>query len=380
MRYCRNCILPDTRPNLRLDSSGVCNACTNHASKRRIDWAARGQAFRQVAARARSRSRGYDCLVPVSGGKDSTWQVVKCLEYGLKPLAVTWKTPGRTHAGARNLANLVNLGIDHIDYQVSPRVERKFMYRALVERGSTAIPMHLALFSIPLKIAVRFDVPLVVWGENSAFEYGSKAEEDEGFRLTAGWLRTYGVSHGTTADDWVGPDLTRQELTPYYGPTDEELSAAGVTAVFLGYYFPWSPENSLAVASAHGFRADEGGPRTGCWNYADIDDDFISVHHYLKWYKFGFTRLFDNLSVEIRNGRITRPAAIARLRESGEQAPLADVAKFCAFVGITEGHFFQVIERFRNPDVWVRRNGVWMIENFLVPDWDWAPARPGVAA
>lgn len=371
MRYCSNCVLPATRPNLALDAAGVCNACTAHNAKPSIDWAARESSFCNVVRYAKTRGSGYDCLVPVSGGKDSTWQVVTCLRYGLNPLAVTWKTPARTAIGAQNLANLVRLGVDHIDYQINPQVEKQFMYQALVRCGSTAIPMHLALFNIPLKIAVRFAIPLVVWGENSAFEYGGGEDDRYGFRLDGQWLRKYGVTQGTTAHDWISPALTEKALTPYFGPTDVELERAGVHAVFLGYYFPWDPETSLNVAQAHGFQTRAEGAKTGYYDYADIDDDFISIHHYLKWYKFGFTRLFDNLSLEIRNGRMTRAQAVDIIRARGDDTPHHDIEQFCAFVGISTEHFFAVIERFRNPAVWKRRNGVWVIEDFLIPDWKW---------
>jgi N-acetyl sugar amidotransferase len=372
VRYCRACVTADTRPNIELDAEGICNACRSHASRGEIDWHARERAFSDVAGRAKARSRGYDCLIPVSGGKDSTWQVVKCLEYGLNPLAVTWKTPARTPIGAQNLANLVGLGVDHIDYQVNPRVERKFLYKSLVRFGTTAIPMHMALFNIPLRIAVKFEIPLVVWGENSAFEYGGTEDERRGFRLDAEWLCKYGVTHGTTARDWVGEDLTAKELTPYFGPSEEELTRAGVLAVFLGYYFPWDPATSLSVASAHGFRVRDDGPKTGFYDYADIDDDFISIHHYLKWHKFGFTRLFDNLSLEIRNGRMTRGQAIEIIRRRGDETPYDDIARFCAFVGISPVHFAEVAETFRNRSIWRRRNGAWAIDDFLIPDWSWS--------
>ena len=371
MKYCSVCVTPDTRPNIVLDANGVCNACAAHDTKKDIDWEAREGAFGDVVQHAKSRSRGYDCLIPVSGGKDSTWQVVTCLEYGLNPLAVTWKSPARTEIGARNLANLVSLGVDHIDYQVNPKVERKFLYESLARFGSTAIPMHMALFNIPLTLAVRLDIPLVVWGENSAFEYGGTGEQRRGFRLDSEWLRRFGVTHGTTAEDWVSDRLTRAELTPYFGPSDTEMDAKGMLAAFLGYYFPWDPETSLGVARAHGFRSREEGPRVGYWNYADIDDDFISIHHYLKWYKFGFTRAFDNLSIEIRNGRLSREDAIAWLRARGDDTPSEDIDSFCRFVGITPQHFFDVIEKFRNETVWGRRNGHWAIDDFLIPDWKW---------
>lgn len=372
MKYCQACILPDTRPGIEIGESGVCSACVAHAGKRTdIDWSKREKSFSGVVAEAKRKSSGYDCLIPVSGGKDSTWQVVKCLEYGLNPLAVTWKTPARSPLGARNLTNLINLGVDHIDYQVNPRVEKKFMYQALARFGSTAIPMHMALFNIPLTLALKYKIPLVVWGENSAFEYSGVGDESRGFKLDGAWLKKYGLTHGTTAQDWISEDLTKKELTPYFGPTDRELDEHGTLAVFLGYYFPWDPAVSLEVARAHGFEVREQGPKTGYYNYADIDDDFISIHHYLKWYKFGMTRLFDNLSLEIRNGRITRERAIEIVRERGDETPHEDLAKFCEFAGLTKEHFFDLIERFRNQQVWRKCDGKWMIEGFLIPDWNW---------
>lgn len=371
MRYCSACVLPDTRPSLSLDASGVCNACRTHAAKPAIDWAAREQAFRRLVEGVRARSAGYDCLIPVSGGKDSTWQTVQCLEYGLTPLAVTWKTPGRTPIGQRNLDNLVRLGVDHIDYQISPKVEARFMLKAFERYGSTAIPMHLALFNIPLTIAVRFDIPLVVWGENSAFEYGSADEAHTGFRLDRAWYRTYGVTHGTTAADWIDADLSRKQLAGYFGPDPDELERHGVHAVFLGYYFPWDPQRSLEVARAHNFESNAGVARTGYYDYADIDDDFISIHHWLKWYKFGFTRLFDNLSLEIRNGRMTRSQAVDIIRAAGDQTPHGDIEKFCAFAGISVSRFHEIAERFRNHDIWYRDGGVWRIRDFIIPDWRW---------
>lgn len=372
MRYCSRCILPDTRPNLVIGPDGVCNACASHGTKRDIDWTARRDAFRAVAANAKARSSGYDCLIPVSGGKDSTWQVVKCLEAGLNPLAVTWKTPGRTAIGQRNLDNLVSLGVDHIDYQINPKVERRFMLAALERFGSTAVPMHMAIFAIPAKIAATFGIPLIVWGENSAFEYGGREEERTGFRLDGNWLRRHGVTHGTTAQDWVSDRFTRRDLTPYFGPSERELEAAGVLAVFLGYYLEWDPETTRTVAAGHGFVADGSGPRTGLYAYADIDDDFISIHHWLKWYKFGFTRLFDNLSLEIRNGRISRAAAIEVVRQRGDETPYGDIEKLCAFLGISTERFFEIAETFRDPAVWRADGTTWTIPGFLLKDWDWS--------
>ncbi|MBM3457873.1 MAG: N-acetyl sugar amidotransferase [Armatimonadetes bacterium] len=373
MRYCRRCILPDSRPGLEIGPDGVCNGCQGAEEKKTtIDWEARRAAFLAVVENAKTRSQGYDCLIPVSGGKDSTWQVVTCLEHGLTPLAVTWRPPGRTALGQRNLDNLVRLGVDHIDYQINPQIERRFMLRALERYGSTAVPMHLALFGIPLTLAVRFRIPLVMWGENSALEYGGTADERRGFRLDAAWLKKYGVTHGTTADDWVSEDLPARALTAYRGPTDQEMEENGVLAVFLGYYFPWDAETSYRVAARYGFEARTEGPRTGYWNYADLDDDFISIHHFLKWYKFGITRTWDNLAAEIRAGRMTRDQAIALLRTRGDETPREDIAKFCQFAEIPEARFWEIIEPFRNRKIWEKTGDRWTIPGFLIPDWSWS--------
>jgi len=371
MKWCASCVLPDTRPGIVIGEDGVCNACKNSLLKNtEIDWVARENAFSRLVEPVKSRNKRFDCLIPVSGGKDSTWQVIQCLKYGLHPLAVTWKTPARTVIGQRNLDNLVKLGVDHIDWQVNPTVEKRFMLKALERFGSTAIPMHLALFNIPLNIALNFDIPLIVWGENSAFEYGSTDQELTGFRLDSNWLRHHGVTHGTTARDWVDDEISEKDLSSYFGPIDEELDRHDIKAVFLGYYFKWDVETSLNVAKAHGFEAGDA-PRTGIYNYADIDDDFISIHHWLKWYKFGITRSFDNLSLEIRNGRMDRLRAIEILQSLGEEKPMGDIRKFCRFTEISENRFFDIAEKYRNREIWFFDHGTWKIKDFLIHDWKW---------
>ena len=119
--------------------------------------------FHQVVKNAKGKGTGYDCLIPVSGSRDSTWQTIVCLEKGLNPLCVTWRTPGRTGIGQKNLDNLISLGVDHIDYTINPKIEKRFMLEAFVKYGSPAIPMHMAIFNIPLKIAEKFEIPLIIW-------------------------------------------------------------------------------------------------------------------------------------------------------------------------------------------------------------------------
>ena len=372
MKYCKRCVIPDTRPGIEIGAEGVCSACLAHAGKLTdIDWERRSRSLAGIIEQAKSRGRGYDCIVPVSGGKDSTWQVVRCLEFGLRVLAVTWRTPARTEIGQRNLDNLISLGVDHIDYAINPEVERRFTYKALERVGDTAIPMHMALFSIPLNVAVAYDIPLVVWGESPHMEYGGSEDDRNYNRLDFGWLKRHGILQGTSVEDWIGDGLSRRDLEAYHMPGEAEFDARRIESIFLGFYLPWDPEESLRVAREHGFQVRAEGPKVGYYNYADIDCDFVSVHHYFKWLKFGFTRLFDNLSLEIRNGRMSRETALDVIRNLREQTPHEDIAKLCDFLRISGEHFWEIAERFRNPAVWSRKDGVWMIPGFIIEDWDW---------
>lgn len=371
MTYCKRCILPDTRPGISIDAAGICSACRGHELKESgIDWQARAQDFAGLVASAKQRAAGYDCIVPVSGGKDSWYQIIKAQEYGLKVLAVTWRTPARTPIGQRNLDQMIScLGVDHIDYTIDPDVERRFMIAAFEEAGATGLPMHMALFAIPIRMAVQLRIPLIVWGENAQLEYGGTVREQLATRLDADWLAKHGCLQSTNADDWVGKEgLTAQELAAYQVPANPDFS---VDSVFLGSFFKWSSFENTRIAEAHGFRYDRGDLRTGTWDFADIDCRFISLHHFAKWYKFGITRTFDNLSVQIRDGQLSRDEAIETLAGQGLQIPAEDIAAFCKFVSRPTEWFWQTCEKFRNTDIWVRVGDSWTIPDYLVEGWEW---------
>lgn len=370
LQYCKTCVLPDSRPNLKFDKDGLCN-CATKAQKMAIDWKQREQYFAELVKEVKSKNAVYDCIIPVSGGKDSTWQVIKALEYGLRPLCVTWKTPARNALGEANLQNLISLGVNHIDFSINPKVEKRFTLKAFKKLGSPVIPMHMALHAIPLQLAVGYKIPLILWGENSAFEYGGSDEALKGFSLTHAWLKKYGVTNGTTAEDWIDDELSAADLQPYRWPSDEEQNASGVKAVFLGQYLPWDPLDTFRVAKEHGFKEDDK-PKTGLYKFADIDDAFlITIHHWMKWYKFGFTRLWDNLSLEIRNGRLTREEAIQIIRERGNEEPKEEIQKFCDYLGISQQTYYEIAESFRNHEIWTFENGHWKIKDFLLDNWNW---------
>jgi len=362
MKFCKSCVLPETRPNLYLNSNGLCNACETFTKNSKINWTKREKLFVNLINKFKSNNN-YDCIIPVSGGKDSTWQVHTILKYGLKPLAITWKTPARTKIGQKNLDNLINLGVDHIDIQVNPEVESKFMLETLIRSGSTAIPMHFAIFNLPIAFASKFNIPLIIYGENSAKEYGGKKNEINKYFIDNNWLKKYGVNNSTQVKDWYSEILTKKELN-IYNLMNNKNPNKNIKSIFMGHFFRWDIENSFKVAKKIGFK-ESSKSNIGYYNHTDIDCDFIPIHHWLKWYKFGFTRLMDNLSIEIRNNRISRKEAIKIVHRSKDIIPERSIKKFCKYVKITEKKFYSIAETHRNLNIWSKKNGRWIINGFI---------------
>ena len=229
----------------------------------------------------------------------------------------------------------------------------------------------MAIHSIPINLAIKFKIPLVIWGENSAAEYGGNEKYLENERMNRRWKKLYGVTHGTTAKDWVDKDMKLKDLAPYSWPTDKEVKKNKIQEIFLGYYFKWDPDKIFKISKKFGFTSASK-PKTGFYSYADIDDEFlITVHHWMKWYKFGFTRLWDNLTLEIRNKRLTRKKAIQIVSKQGNLIPIKEINKFCKYLNINRNYFLRIAEKFRNKAIWKKENKIWKIKKFLIKDWNW---------
>lgn len=367
MKFCQKCVSSETNPFITIDSSGICSGCNSFNTRQNVDWGSRQKSFEKIVEHTKKVSSGYDCLIPVSGGKDSYWQVITCLDYGLVPLTVTWKDPMRLPIGQENLNNLINIGVDHIDYSINPEVEKKFLYLSFKKFGVPALPKHMALYNLPLRLAVKFNIPLMVWGENAAIEYGELKDQSKGFDVDYDWLNNErGVTQGTSAEDWIGDDLSRGDLAAYFSPTREELDNSNLRAVYLGHYFEWDQVKNYTKACEYGFSAPKEGP--GYYTFDDVDSGFISIHHYMKWYKFGYTRTFDNLSYDIRHGRITRDEALDIIRARIPETPHKDIEEFCKFLDITTEHFYEIAEQFRNTDIWKKAGDIWQIPDFIIED------------
>ena len=217
LTYCVQCVMPSTKPDLFIDESGVCNACRAYENRATIDWNSRKNELHEIISKYKSQTGYWDCIVPVSGGKDSTFQVIKVLQLGLNPLCITSSTCDLSPIGRENIENLKKLGVDHIEWSPNPIVRSKLNRIGLTEVGDIAWPEHVGIFTIPVRAAVQFKIPLIVWGENSQNEYGGPAGASESNSLTRRWLEEFGGLLGLRVSDLIGSEgLSRKDLIPYF--------------------------------------------------------------------------------------------------------------------------------------------------------------------
>ena len=360
IRYCSRCVMPETKPDLFIDAEGVCSACRNYQERREIDWEARRGELSQILERYKSPDgSNYDCIVPVSGGKDSTYQVVKMLELGMNPLAVTSTTDELSEVGRHNLENIKKLGVDHIEYSTNPVVRRKINRLALERVGDISWPEHVTIFTIPIRIAVQLGVRLVVWGENSQHEYGGPAAAAQDNTLTRRWLEEFGGLLGLRVSDLIGQEgIQKHHLIPYTYPTDEQLAGVGVTGIFLGYYLPWDGLSNFLVAQAHGFHTLQHTVEGSMVNYENLDNVQTGIHDYFKFLKFGFGRATDLACLHVRRGRLSRTEAIAIVKKHDGKFPRTylgyPLENTLGQIGMTVDEFTRICDRFTNKKLFLR--------------------------
>ena len=308
--------MPSTKPDLRIHDDGICSACHNFVRRDDVDWAARQDEFLTVVDRYRSRDgSNWDCLIPVSGGKDSTAQVLKVLSLGLNPLCVTATTCDLSELGRYNIQNIKDLGVDYVEMTPNPRVRHTLNRIGLEEVGDISWPEHAAIFTIPVRAAVEHRIPLIVWGENPQNEYGGPGAASEADVLDRRWLEEFGGLLGLRVSDMAGRhDLQQRDLILYTYPSDEQLRAVGVTGVFLGHFFPWDGFSNVLVAQGHGFRTYDKAVEGSIVNYENLDNHQTGIHDYFKFLKFGFGRATDIACLHLRRGRLTRQEALDLVR------------------------------------------------------------------
>lgn len=354
IRYCTQCIMPDTKPGLRLDEHGICNACTSYKQRETVDWDVRYQELLAILDRYRRKDGdNWDCIVPVSGGKDSTYQVVKMLQLGLNPLCVTSTTCDLSEIGRKNIENIRRLGVDCIEVTPNPLIRAKMNGIGLTRVGDISWPEHVGIFTIPVRAAVQFGVPLIIWGENAQNEYGGPAAAAENNILDRKWLEEFGGLLGMRVTDLLGIEgIEAKHLIHYTYPSDADLARVGVTGLFLGHYIPWDGLSNALIAQANGFTTYPTTVEGSMVSYENLDNHQTGIHDYFKFLKFGFGRATDLACLHIRRGRLTRRDGLDAVKRLDGKFPWTYLGKNLSDIleplGITVNEFTDICDRFTN--------------------------------
>lgn len=357
MKYCNRCIMPDTKPDLYFDSEGICSACRSYEQRTDVDWKARKILLHQILDKYRSKdSSNWDCIIPVSGGKDSTYQVLRMLELGMNPLCVTATTCHLSEVGRQNIENIKSFGVDYVEFTPNPIIRKKLNRIGLVQVGDISWPEHVGIFTIPVRAAVQHNVPLLIWGENPQHEYGGPATASESSVLDRQWLEEFGGLLGLRVSDLVGLDgIEQHHLIPYTYPSDQDLKRVGVTGLYLGYFAPWDGYSNALISQAHGFTSHHKTVEGSIVNYENVDNHQTGIHDYFKFLKFGFGRATDIACLHLRRGRISRHDATEMARMHDGKFPWTYLGKpleeILANIDMSLNEFISICDTFTNKKI-----------------------------
>lgn len=351
MNRCRLCVIPDTRPDTPFEN-GVCSACRSFGRRRDVDWRARELEFHELLGHYGPMSpTGYDCIVASSGGKDSHWQVLKVLELGFKPLIVTASTCMLTPLGRANIDNLARFA-PTIEVTPNRTVRAKLNRLGLELVGDISWPEHATIFNTPWSTAAAMQIHIVLYGENPQEAYGGPAGTDQAKEMTRRWVTEFGGFLGLRAQDLIGKHgLTEDDLLPYEPISAELAEQADIQAHFMGSYFEWDSERNARVAAEHGMLQGNPCP-ANWWAHENLDNAMTGLHDHAMFRKYGYGRAAAQLSVDIRQGRIHREAAMEYVRRFDGQMPWVyagvKLEEVLERIGMTDGELFDALDRFTN--------------------------------
>ena len=363
MRYCSNCVMPDTKPGVTLDERGWCNACRSAESKKNIDWAGRHQELEKIVEGVRAKNNPfYDCVVPVSGGKNSWYQAwMMADKFKLKVLCVVIGAHVPTTEGIHNLNTMVkDLNVDTISITLKPSVYQAIRRKCFLRQGEPNWAEHCAIFSGVVNVALMYEVPFIVWGEDIAFEFGGAQTQQS--KPSAIDIDKNDLIKGKTIRDWLDDDISERDVFFFSYPDHEILRKSGITSIYLGHFDRWEGRKHYEFSKSRGFMARQQGPLSGNYiDYDNIDEKLCEINIWLKYIKFGFWRPTDQTCYDIWNDKLSREEAVEIVNRLQDEFPKEYFQDFLRFHHITVEEFWGTVEKFRNRDIWKKEDGEWKL-------------------
>jgi len=374
MRYCKKCVYPEVAVNLYIDEEGICSGCRTAEKFDALTsgfWEQRKKRFEDIISSIKKTSHSnYDCIVPVSGGKDSYYQTHVVTSYGLKPLLVTYHGNNYLPEGDYNRDRMRQVfDADHIVFGPSVETLKRLNRLCFRKMGDMNWHNHCGLMTYPIQIAVKFNIPLIVWGE-IAWDISGMYEPDD-FVEFSNRIRHEHALRGFEWNDLINDpkeNLSEKDLLWAKYPTDEEILKVGVRGIYIGNFFKWEPnKHTKLVQNKYAWKPRKDKFDRTYRTFSNVDDRYENgVHDYLKFIKFGYGRASDHASKDIRSGDMTREQGIEMVRKYDHMIP-KDLYHWLDYVDMKESEFWKIANSFRNPLVWHKdKKGNWVKDNI----WD----------
>jgi len=321
--YCKQCVYPSTKPHIEFNEDRICSGCIAYNNRPKIDWQQREEKLKNILKDFKNKSPDYyHCIVPSSGGKDSHYQTIKMLEYGLNPLVVNVVPDKLAEIGRHNMENMRYLGVDTIQISLDPIIRRKINKFSLETVGDISWPEHISIFTVPVKVSVNMKIPLLIWGESAENENGGPIETLDNNILNRRWLEEFGGLLGLRTNDLEDIlKIPKNKLIQYTYPSEKELKSVGSMGIFLGQFLPWDSLKNAEVAASHGFKYYKNNVEGNMVPYENLDNVYMRIHDYFKFLKYGYDRITDWSGWNIRNGKISRKEAVKINQEKSGRYP-----------------------------------------------------------
>lgn len=350
LQYCTRCCVPETQRGIVFDELGICQACQSSEQKIHINWVEREKKLRTILEECKAKAgNNYDCVVPISGGKDSTFQLhVLTRVYGMKPLAVTFSHNWWSETGWYNLQNaLETFNVDHIAFTPNRALINRLARRSLGAIGDVSWHDHGGVGSTPLRIAVDRKIPLLIWGESLAENSGRATYKDPVHTFD----REYFIKQSAIrrAEEMAEGDITLRDMYPFAVPTQEEIDAAGVWGLHLGDYLFWDDERQTEfLEEMYGWRQTQ--MENTYKRYKSAEDVMSGMHDFTCYLKRGYGRATMQASIDVRNGLLTRDEGFELIRRHDPEVPEA-LEYYLRVTGMSEREFYDTMEDMREPQM-----------------------------
>lgn len=361
LRWCSKCLTMSTRPRISFNETGLCNACVWNERKSQMDWGIRQEELLQLLSRYRAKGNGFDCLVPVSGGKDGSYVAYNLKhKYGMNPLCVTVTPALPLELGEENLRAFTESGYNHISVNPDHHAMRTLNRIGFEILGFPYYGWLVAIHTVPLRIALAFGINLIFYGEDGEVEYGGSSQTEQNPIYDVSYQKSVYLEGGYR--EVIGSSgLDKSQLSFFEFPSDEELQSNQVKLTHWSYYENWDPYRNYLIAKEFCGLRESDSTNVGTFtNFAQNDQALYSLHTYIMYLKFGFGRANQDASIEIRRGAMDRTQAKNLVQIYDGHYPEEFEETYLKYYGFTVAEFQAVIDKFANKELFEKIEGRWV--------------------